>query len=110
MDWFLYDNGLRPERVKQFVDTCVCLAKWKKNIVPVHKNAILPIWGEVIERLVKFLVKCSNFLLKMNLPRQNSLVLNQVTLALISYLTKAMGLGVCSLTSRKHLTNWDMMV
>ena len=62
-------------------------------------------------------MKCSNFLLKINLSRQTSLVLSQGTLAQIGYRPsntrfinlKVMILGVFPLIYRKHLTKCGTM-
>ena len=39
MDWFLYDNGLRHERVKNLTRSSYYPDIWKRsNITPVHKK------------------------------------------------------------------------
>ena len=77
---------------KQCVDTCIFPSAWKKgNIVPIHKKGdkqtlknyrpvlLFPICGKILEQLM--FNEMFKFLLKTNLSRQTSLVLNHMTLA-----------------------------
>ena len=78
MDWFLYDNGLRHERVKNLTRSSSYPDIWKRsNITPVHKKndkqlinnyqliSLLPILGKIFEKILL------NFLLKEELLNPN---------------------------------------
>ena len=115
----------------QCLETGVFPSEWKKGSIPIHKKgdkqmlqnyrpvSLLPIYGKIIERLM-LNVKCSSFLLKINLFLPVSLVLNRaipvsintylVLMRYIVLLMKALKLEVYSSISQRYLMRCGMMI
>ena len=82
MNWFLYDNGLRHERVKNLTRSSSYPDIWKRsNITPVHKKndkqlinnyrltSLLPILRKNFEKII--FNRMYNFLLEEELLNPN---------------------------------------